>query len=144
MPRWILSGMPKMLLLDTHVLVWLDEGNRKLGGNALPAINKALADGQLGVASISFWEIAVLVEKERLDIQIELDIWRFELLQTGLQEIPLHGSTALRAGQLEAFHGDPADRMIVATALENSATLMTADRKILGWDGLHQKVDAGV
>ncbi len=133
-----------MLICDTHVLVWLDEGNPRLGANALLAMNKALATGQLAVASISFWEIAMLVEKQRLDIRIELDVWRLELLQTGLLEIPLQGSTALRAGRLQAFHGDPADRMIVATALENSATLMTADRKILGWDALHQKVDASV
>lgn len=131
-----------MLLCDTHVLVWLDEGNPRLGSNALPVMNKALAAGQLGVASISFWEIAMLVEKGRLDIQIELDVWRKELLQTGLFEIPLQGSTALRAGQLQSFHGDPADRMIVATALENSATLVTADRKILEWNGLHHTIDA--
>ena len=82
------------------------------------------------------------VAKKRLDIQIELDVWRTELLQNGLREIPLQGSAALRAGQLQAFHGDPADRMIVATALENSATLITADRKTLDWDKLHQKIDA--
>ncbi len=133
-----------MLICDTHVLIWLDEGNPRLGANALQTMNKALATGQLAVASISFWEIAMLVEKQRLDIRIELDVWRLELLQSGLLEIPLQGSTALRAGRLQAFHGDPADRMIVATALENSATLMTADRKILGWDALHQKVDASV
>ena len=131
-----------MLLLDTHVLVWLDEGNQKLGVNALQAIDKALAEGQLAVASISFWEIAMLVEKQRLDIQIELDVWRFELLQTGLLEIPLKGEMAIRAGQLQEFHGDPADRMIVATAFESSATLLTADRKILAWNSLDQKVDA--
>ena len=133
-----------MLICDTHVLVWLDEGNSRLGANALQTMNKALATGQLAVASISFWEIAMLVEKQRLDIRIELDVWRLELLRSGLLEIPLQGSTALRAGRLQAFHGDPADRMIVATALEKSATLMTADRKILGWDGLYQKVDASV
>ena len=133
-----------MLICDTHVLVWLDEGNPRLGANALQTMNKALATGQLAVASISFWEIAMLVEKQRLDFRIELDVWRLELLQTGLLEIPLHGFTALRAGRLQAFHGDPADRMIVATALEKSATLMTADRKILGWDGLQQKVDASI
>lgn len=110
----------------------------------MPAMNKALATGQLAVASISFWEIAMLVEKGRFDIRIELDVRRLELLQSGLLEIPLQGSTALRAGRLQAFHGDPADRMIVATALENSATLMTADRKIIGWDALHQKIDAGI
>ena len=133
-----------MLVLDTHVLVWLDEGNPRLGTNALQTINRALASGQLGVASISFWEIAMLVRKKRLDIQIELDVWRIELLQKGLLEIPLQGSIALRAGQLQAFHGDPADRMIVATALENSAILVTADKKILDWDKLHQKIDASL
>jgi PIN domain nuclease of toxin-antitoxin system len=131
-----------MLMLDTHALVWLDEGNPRLGAKALQTINKALASGQLCVASISFWEIAMLVRKKRLDIQIELEVWRSELLQNGLQEIPLQGSTALRAGQLRAFHGDPADRMIVATAIENSATLITADKKILDWNKLHQKIDA--
>ena len=133
-----------MLLLDTHVLVWLAEGNRRLGPHALQAINKALADSQLSVASISFWEISMLVQKKRLDIQIELDAWRFELLHAGLLEIPLQGATALRAGQLRNFHGDPADRMIVATALETSATLMTADKKILTWKKLRQKADACV
>ena len=133
-----------MLVLDTHALVWLDEGNPRLGAKALQTINKALASGQLCVASISFWEIAMLVRKKRLDIQIELDVWRIELLQNGLREIPLEGSSALRAGQLQGFHGDPADRMIVATALENSATLMTADKKILDWDKLHQKIDASL
>ena len=133
-----------MLVLDTHALVWLDEGNPRLGKKALQTMDRALASGQLGVASISFWEIAMLVRKKRLDIQMELDVWRMELLQNGLQEIPLQGSTAIRAGQLQAFHGDPADRMIVATVLENSATLMTADKKILDWDKLHQKIDASL
>ncbi len=133
-----------MMVLDTHALVWLDEGSPRLGEKALQKINGALVSGQLGVASISFWEIAMLVRKRRLDIQMELDVWRMELLQNGLQEIPLQGSTAIRAGQLQAFHGDPADRMIVATALENSATLMTADKRILDWDKLHQKFDASL
>jgi len=61
-----------------------------------------------------------------------------------LLEIPLQGSTALRTGQLQAFHGDPADRMIVATALENSAILVTADKKIFDWDKLRQKIGASL
>jgi len=131
-----------MLLLDTHVLIWLDEGNPRLGKTALQTINEALAIGQLGLATISFWEVAMLVEKQRLIMKTELEVWRAELLQTGLLEIPLRGTTAIRAGQLRLFHGDPADRMLVATAIENAATLMTADEKILSWDQFHQKIDA--
>jgi len=131
-----------MLLLDTHVLIWLDEGNPRLGNMALRTIIESLAAGQLGVATISFWEVAMLIEKQRLTMQTELEVWRSDLLQTGLLEIPLRGTTALRAGQLRMFHGDPADRMIVATAIENGATLMTADTKILSWNSLRQKIDA--
>lgn len=131
-----------MLLLDTHVLVWLDEGNPRLGPAALQTINEALAAGQLVVATISFWEVAMLVEKQRLTLETKLADWRFELLQAGLLEIPLRGATAILAGQLPLFHGDPADRMIVATAIENSAMLMTADEKILAWNQYRRKVDA--
>jgi PIN domain nuclease of toxin-antitoxin system len=131
-----------MLLIDTHVLVWLDEGSPRLGKFALQTINESLATGQLGVATISFWEVAMLVEKQRLVMNTELDVWRSDLLQAGLLEIPLRGTTAIRAGQLQKFHGDPADRMIVASAIENGATLMTADEKILLWNQFHQKIDA--
>lgn len=131
-----------MLLLDTHVLIWLDEGNPRIGKTALTLIDESLAIGQLGVATISFWEVAMLVEKQRLTMLTELDIWRADLLQAGLVEIPLQGATAIRAGQLALFHGDPADRMIVATAIENSATLMTADEKILSWSRFHHAIDA--
>ena len=131
-----------MLLVDTHVLVWLDEGSSRLGKFALQAINESLAIGQLGVATISFWEVAMLVEKQRLVMNTELDVWRSDLLQTGLLEIPLRGATAIRAGQLQNFHGDPADRMIVASAIENGATLMTADEKILSWNQFHHKINA--
>lgn len=133
-----------MLLLDTHVLVWLDEGNPRLGSTALIAINEALAAGQLAVATISFWEITMLIEKQRLIMKTEIDVWRSDLLQAGLQEVPLRGETAIRAAQLQSFHGDPADRMIVATAIENGATLITADAKILSWEPFHQKMDAQV
>ena len=131
-----------MLLLDTHVLVWLDEGNSRLGKIALQTIIESLSAHQLGIATISFWEVAMLVEKQRLAIQTELDIWRSDLLRAGLLEIPLRGTTAIRAGQLSMFHGDPADRIIVATAIENGAELMTADEKILSWNLFNQKIDA--
>jgi PIN domain nuclease of toxin-antitoxin system len=133
-----------MLILDTHVLIWMDEGNSRLGKFALNRIDESLATGQLCVATISFWETAMLVEKGRLTMETELGLWRTELLKAGLIEIPLVGTTAIRAGQLESFHGDPADRMIVATAIENSATLMTGDEKILSWNQFQHTIDARV
>lgn len=133
-----------MILLDTHVLVWLDAGDPKLGQETLLLLNKSLGEGNLFVSAISFWEVAMLVEKGRLGLQMELDVWRKELLFNGLVEIPFSGSIGIRAGQLADFHGDPADRMIVATALENSAALVTADEKILKWQKLSHRFDARV
>ena len=131
-----------MLLIDTHVLIWLDEANEKLGKMALNSINDALLTGTLNIASISFWEVAMLVSKQRISLHIELSIWRKELLQKGLREIPMSGSIAVRAGEFVGLHGDPADRIIIATALEESAILVTADQKILDWSGLSYKLDA--
>lgn len=131
-----------MLLLDTHALVWLDEGSQRLGRNALKVIDDALAKDELYISPISFWEVAMLCEKQRLDLSMELSKWRIELLQSGLREVPLNGNTAIVAGQLTDFHGDPADRIIVATALDNSAAMVTADARILGWNGPLYKIDA--
>ncbi len=133
-----------MILLDTHVLIWLTEGSDRLGTKTLAQIDQALADKQLAVAAISFWEIAMLIEKGRLEFNLELGIWRQGLLQDGLQEIPMTGSIAIRAGQLPEFHGDPADRIIVSTAIEESTALVTADKKILDWGHFQRMIDAAL
>jgi PIN domain nuclease of toxin-antitoxin system len=122
-----------MILLDTHTLVWLDEGSERLGKVALSNIDKSLVDNGLFVSAISFWEVAMLVNKGRLDMQMEVEQWRRSLLENGLQEIPLTGDIAVRSALLSDFHGDPADRIIVATANHLAATLCTADEKILSW-----------
>lgn len=123
-----------MILLDTHALVWLSEGSALLGENALTLIDSALKKSELFVASISFWEVAMLVEKKRLNMDISVPIWRSSLMKGGLQELPLTGCMAIESAQLPDFHGDRADRMIVATAINSAATLCTADQKILAWN----------
>ena len=131
-----------MMLLDTHVLIWLDEGNPRLGRETLTRLDAALAEGQLAVSAISFWEVAMLVQKGRLEIQMDMNLWRKELIESGLLEVPLDGAIGIHAAYLQDFHGDPADRLIVATALEASAMLVTADEKILAWQKLPQRLDA--
>lgn len=131
-----------MMLLDTHVLVWLDEGSQRLGNQSLSSIDAALKDGELGVSVISFWEVAMLVNKGRLKIQMDLQLWRRSLLESGLQEIPLTGEVAIYSALVDDFHGDPADRMIVATAQHLNAELVTADEKILSWKHELLRMDA--
>lgn len=130
------------VLLDTHVLVWLCEGNPRLGKKALKLINQALVSEQLAVATISFWEIAMLVEKGRLEMLMRPADFRHKLLADGLNEVSLSGSAAIIAAGLTEFHGDPADRIIVATVLEEGSVLVTADQKILSWTKLTDKIDA--
>ena len=122
-----------MLVLDTHVLVWLDEGSARLGSGARRAIDAAWRRGELAASAISFWEVATLRRKGRLDIRVELVPWRAELLGMGLREIAVTGESAITAGELADFHGDPADRMIVAAARSVEAPLCTADERILAW-----------
>ncbi len=131
-----------MILLDTHALVWLSEGSQLLGENALTLIDSALKKNELFVASISFWEVAMLVEKNRLDMDLSVEAWRSNLMSGGLKELVLTGCIAIESAQLPDFHGDSADRIIVATAINSGATLCTADQKILDWDHNFVRINA--
>ncbi len=131
-----------MILLDTHVLVWLDRGAPELGPDARKHVDVALRDEALAVSTVSFWEIATLCRRGRLRIDLPLETWRRGLLNMSLHEVPLDAETALLAGGLSDLHGDPADRMIVATAIQSGAMLVTADRKILDWTGSLRCLDA--
>ena len=133
--------MPVMILLDTHALIWLDEDNKRLGAKTIAMVDKALTREELVVSGITFWEVAMLVCKQRLEIKIPLPLWRRNLLDSGLREIPVSGTIGIQAAGLDNFHGDPADRIITATALEISAILVTADKTILAWPGLEKKHD---
>ena len=123
-----------MILLDTHVLLWQEQGDRRLGPQARRTIAQALDAGQAAVSAISFWEVGMRMQKGQLTLRFDLDVWRRDLLDQGLMEIPVNGRVAARAGLLPDLHGDPADRLIVATALEGHQ-LVTADERILAWPG---------
>jgi PIN domain nuclease of toxin-antitoxin system len=124
-----------MTLIDTHVLIWMDANDPRLGRKARIAIDRALVDQQLVVSALSYWEAAMLHAKGRVKIGMPLTAWRRDHIQAGLLEIGVDGAVGIQAAALAAFHGDPADRIIVATAIAQQAVLVTADDKILGWKG---------
>lgn len=130
-----------MILLDTHVLIWQEQGDVRLGRQTRRVIERALQEDRAAVSAISFWEVGMRVQKGRLDLLFDLGAWRRDLLDRGLIEIPVDGGIAARAGLLPDMHGDPADRIIVATALEGHQ-LVTADGKILRWPGPLGRLDA--
>ena len=76
----------------------------------------------------------MLKEKGRLRFPEDIAMWRREQIEQGIAELPVDGEIGIRAAALRAFHGDPADRIIVATAL-GGHRLVTADRRILEWPG---------
>jgi PIN domain nuclease of toxin-antitoxin system len=130
-----------MMLLDTHVLVWLDAGSDKLGKRARRAIESAFEADELAICSISFWELAMLQQKGRIALP-PLRAWREELLDMGLREIAVDGEIGLGAAELRDFHPDPADRLIVASAMRRNAVLVSADARILEWQASLERVDA--
>ena len=130
-----------MMLLDTHVLVWLDAGDDKLGKQAQRAIESAFETDELAVCAISFWELAMLQQRGRIPLP-PLRAWRRELLDMGLREIAVDGEIGVGATELPVFHPDPADRLIVAAAMRRNAVLITADTRILEWRASLERVDA--
>ena len=101
----------------------------------------AFHNSELAVSAITFWEVAMLRTKGRLFFPEDVELWRRELLGHGIVEIPVDGEIGIRANRLSDFHSDPADRIIVATALAGHQ-LVTADRRILGWAGNLNRLDA--
>ena len=130
-----------MILLDTHVVLWLRAGDPRLGFKARAEIDYAWESQQLAISAISFWEIALLRNKGRLSYPPNVSQWRREQLSQGTIEIPVNGEIGIRANNLPSFHPDRADRIIVATALEGHR-LITADESILGWVGNLDRLDA--
>ncbi len=124
-----------MIVLDTHAWVWLTTGSTKLTKKAASACGKA--DVML-VPAISVWEVAMLVSKGRLGLDRDVEIWVNQALSLqGIRMEPLLPSISVRATRLPGtFHGDPADRIIAATALEHGVPLITKDRRLLDYPHL--------
>ena len=137
-------GCKPLILLDTHCLLWLDQAVERMSRRARRLVDAASRAGDLGVSAISFWEVAMLIAKQRLRISRPLASWRREWLQQGVVELPMTGAIGIDAALLATFHADPADRWIVATAREIDAVLLTADDRILAWPGRLDRQDARV
>ena len=121
-----------MIVVDTHVAVWMTTGTR-FGRRSMSILNKALNEDRLAISAISFWEMAMLVAKGRLRALRSATEQRVKILATGFRELPLTGEICILAGELDGLHTDPADRLIVASAIALDATLVTADERLLGW-----------
>lgn len=121
-----------MILLDTHIWLWWVSENEQLPRALLEIIRSHIDDG-IGVSIISCWEVAKLVEYDRLKLTHPVEQWMDQALAyPGVQLLDLTPKIAVESTQLPGeFHKDPADQMIVATARLYDIPLLTVDSKIL-------------
>jgi len=121
-----------MILLDTHIWIWFLSNPEYLSKKVKAEIERAMAQTKIMVSSISIWETALLVSRNRLKLKNSLDIWLKEAEKLPfISYIPVDNHLFLQSVQLpSSLHNDPADRIIIATAMEQKAILITKDKKL--------------
>lgn len=119
-----------MILLDTHVLIWLAGEPAKLSKKAAQAIRRASREGGIAISAITLWELAWLATHGRLDITGTVDAF-VEKISSRTAIRPITVKVAVLANQLPAnYSADPCDRLIGATALAEGVALVTKDANI--------------
>lgn len=122
-----------MIVLDTHILIWWVNSPQKLSKKAKKAIDEEKPKKGILISSISTFEIYLLIKKGKLELTNYPDAWleRIESLPY-VHFVPMDNQIATASVNLPDFmHKDPADRIIIATALNLGAKLVTSDKKIL-------------
>ena len=126
-----------MILLDTHVLIFDALAPERLSAKALATIEQGAARGELAWADISLWETAMLVARGRISPAVDAQPFIADmLLARRVQVLPIGPEIAVLAQDPAFAHGDPADRLIAATARRHGAPLVTADDKLRGLPGV--------
>jgi len=124
-----------MIVLDTHTWIWFISKPEVLSKRAKKAVSAAVEEKSVLISSISAWEVALLVIKKRLTLSLDVTDWiaKSEGLPF-IQFIEISNSIAVKSVNLpQPLHPDPADRIIIATALSAGAPLVTKDIKLLNY-----------
>jgi PIN domain nuclease of toxin-antitoxin system len=128
------------LLLDTHIALWLDSGDDRLRVASRALIEGCWRNGgTILVSAITAWEIALLVDTGRIDLDIAIEAW-FERFvdRPGIEVVLLSYRAACRSYRLHHLeHRDPADRLLIATAIELACPLVTYDQRIASFAKRH-------
>jgi len=125
-----------MIVLDTHAWIWWVSNPEFLSEKAKQIIDEAVTNRNALISTISTWEVAILVSRGRLKLTMSPDDWvaASEALPF-FDFVPVSNSIALKSVQLPGvLHNDPADRIIIATAISLGAVLVTKDEKIRNYE----------
>jgi PIN domain nuclease of toxin-antitoxin system len=128
------------LLLDTHIALWLDSGDDHLRPNSRALIDGCWRNGgTIFVSAVTAWEIALLVDTGRIDLDVPIEAWvRRFLERPGIEAVALGPGPASRAYQFHHLEDrDPADRLLIATAVELGCPLVTYDERIVRFSRKH-------
>ena len=131
-----MNNSKEIIILDTHVWIWLLTGDKQLeNSRCLPYIENAVKYSNVRVSVISIWEVGMLEVKGRIKLPTECLDWVNNALKVpGISLVPLTPEVAIESTRLpDKFHGDPADRIIVATARKLGAVLVTRDKEIISY-----------
>jgi len=120
------------LLLDTHLLLWAAAGSG-LSPAAVRLINDS--DNQLFFSAASIWEVAIKSALGRPEFDLDAGVFRRELLESGYEEMAITGAHAAAVAALPDLHRDPFDRILLAQAIVEGVTVLTADQSLLAYPG---------
>ena len=124
-----------MILLDTHAWIWWVSNPEELSEAARSRIDDAAEHSDVLVSCISTWEVMLLVAKSRLELSMDAKGWIAESERIPfVRFVPVDNQVAVKSVSLPMpFHSDPADRIIVATAMIADAAVVTKDQKLLNY-----------
>ena len=132
--------MTASLLLDTHIALWLENGDERLRPVTLALIEQCWRDGgTILLSAISVWEIAQLIHAGRIMLDRPLKNWVAQFIdRPGVDIVSLSHGAAMGAYQLQDLdHRDPADRLLIASAIERICPLVTYDERIIRFSALY-------
>lgn len=123
-----------MILLDTNALIWWSTAPEKLSRKARKTIEDVIKKEEILISSISVWEVFLLMRKNKVGFSIDVDSWLDKLESLPfIRFVPIDNKIASQSVKLDFENSDPADRIIIATALNMGAKLVTSDKKILNY-----------
>jgi PIN domain nuclease of toxin-antitoxin system len=125
-----LGDYEEVILLDTHLVIWMASDPKQLSRNASDAIRKARVEGGIAISAMTLWELAWLMTNRRLDISGTAEAF-LEEIATRVIVLPITPKIAVLASQFPAsYPGDPCDRLIGATAMAEGVAVVTKDRNM--------------